>query len=784
MNLKSTALHKWRRLTQVGFGIFVINSYIPVFWTKMLYNGPLRNICVPVLNCHSCPTSFFACPIGMLQHFSAMQQIPYFILGFLGLVGLTFGRAACGWLCPFGLFQDLMFKIRSVKFRIPRFFSYFKYVFLVGLVLVLPYITQTHWFSRLCPWGGIIAAIPWVTWNPENPYTEMPTVPDDMVGFWFAVKLGIIALFLVLFVITKRPFCYTSCPLGAIFSFFNKYSLFKIEVDEECTQCDRCKEKCSMNMAAYENANNPNCVECLECIACENVKPKFNFNNISLPFPTTPGPACQSACPLGTEAWRYVAFIEKGEYEKAYEAIRKPNPFPSVCARVCHHPCEDKCGAAAETGSPVAIRALKRFITDRIDPAIYKPMRIFRTDKEKPKIAVVGSGPAGLTAAHYLSLMDYKVTVFEKDPEPGGMLISGIPPYRLPREALKKEINALLDENVTAKCSTALGKDFTIDSLFEEGYRAVFLAMGAHKSLELGLENEKAEGIFRSIEFLKAFNLHEENLAKGKVGIIGGGNSALDSARVALRQKDVNSVTIFYRRTRNEMPAFKEEIEAALNEGISIEILASPKRLIEDNRRLTGLEIQKNRLGEPDESGRARPVPVPDSEEIFPLDTLIIAVGEQPDVKTIEGFGIDIGKGERLIVNKNTMETSRQGVFAGGDVVTGPYTVVDAIASGGEAACIIDRYIKGEELYQPQIPNIPQDYIAPVKTTDITPDAANRVVPPVIPSKARICNFDEVEGVISKEDAAREAGRCLRCDLNYTRHSSGNKGNHSDSSAG
>ena len=183
MSLRTSALHKWRRLTQVGFGIFLINSYIPVIWTKLLYTGPLRAYCVPVLNCHSCPTAYFACPIGMMQEYAALGQFPFFILGFLGLIGIVFGRAACGWLCPFGLMQDLMFKIRSKKFLIPKFFSYFKYVFLVVLVLVLPYLTTTHWFSKLCPWGGIIAAIPWAVWNPDNPYTEMPTVPDDGIGF-------------------------------------------------------------------------------------------------------------------------------------------------------------------------------------------------------------------------------------------------------------------------------------------------------------------------------------------------------------------------------------------------------------------------------------------------------------------------------------------------------------------------------------------------------------------------------------------------------------------------
>ncbi|KPK87518.1 hypothetical protein AMJ80_11930, partial [bacterium SM23_31] len=607
MNLRTSALHKWRRLIQVGFGLVFINSYIAVLWTKMLYNGPLRSVCVPVLNCHSCPTALFACPIGMMQYYASLHQFPFFVLGFIAFIGLVFGRAACGWLCPFGLVQDLMFKIKSVKYRIPRFFSYFKYAFLAGLVLLLPFLTGTHWFSRLCPWGGITAAIPWVAWNPEHPLTELPIVPEGSVGEWFWIKMGIVAVFLLLFVLTKRPFCYTTCPLGAIFSFFNKYSLFKIEVDEECTQCGLCRKKCAVNMLAYENANNPNCVECLECLACDNVKLRFNFNNVKLPFATTPGPSCRSACPAGTEAWRYIAHIQRGELEEAYKVIREHNPLPSVCARVCHHPCEDKCRAAWDGGQPVNIRALKRYVTDNVDPATYKPLKVVKADGKALKVAVIGAGPAGLTAAHDLSLKGYKVTIFEKESQPGGILYSGIPPYRLPRNILKKEIDAIIDENVTLKCDTTLGKDITIESLFEDGFEAVFIAVGAHKSRRLNLENENVSGIYPALHFLKKFNLHNESLAKGRVGIIGGGNSAIDSARAALRQKKVESVTVFYRRTRKEMTAFSEEIDAAEKEGIKIETLVSPVKILAEGGQLTSVEFIKNVLGGADESGRRKP---------------------------------------------------------------------------------------------------------------------------------------------------------------------------------
>ncbi len=262
------------------------------------------------------------------------------------------------------------------------------------------------------------------------------------------------------------------------------------------------------------------------------------------------GAPCQSACPLGTEAWRYVAHIGHGEYEEAYRVIREANPFPSVCARVCDHPCETKCRAGATGGSSVAIRALKRFVADRVDPSVFNPVAEDWSEGTPPRVAIIGAGPAGLSAAHYLSLKGCKVTVFEAEKEPGGMLTCAIPSYRLPREVIEKEIDALLDGNITLKCDVALGRDIDIDGLFEEGYQAVLLAIGAHKSKPLQLENEDVEGVYPSIEFLKAFNLQKQQLAKGNVGVIGGGNSAIDAARMALRLKDVDKVTILYRRTR------------------------------------------------------------------------------------------------------------------------------------------------------------------------------------------------------------------------------------------
>ena len=515
------------------------------------------------------------------------------------------------------------------------------------------------------------------------------------------------------------------------------------------------------------------------------------------------GAPCQSGCPLGTEAWRYIALLERGEYEEAYRVIREPNPFPSVCARVCHHPCEDACRAGFSGTEPMAIRALKRFVTDRVDPGMYKPTRHEKANGRGRKVAVIGAGPAGLTAAHYLSLRGYKVTVYEKDSEPGGMLWAGIPPYRLPREVVRKEIATLVDENVTLKCNAALGRDMTIDGLFEKGFSAVFLATGAHKDQRLNLEGEDVAGVYPAMEFLKAFNVQGESLAKGRVGVIGGGNAAVDAARVAIRQKGVESVTIIYRRTRQEMPAFEDEIEAAIMEGILIETLVSPVkiharkadarfpleeevsaaiqegvsiealssavRIYSKEGHLTGVECIKNGLGDVDSSGRRRPVPMPGTEYAIPLDTLIVAIGEQPDIEGISDTGIEVSRRGTVRVDTETLATSRPGVFAGGDVASGPSTIVEAIAAGKKAAVMIDRYLNGEELQQPYTAVLPRDYIEPATISEEELLSVQRAKPPMLPVEARKFNCNEVEMTLSVEDATHEARRCMRCDLEFTR---------------
>ncbi len=498
------------------------------------------------------------------------------------------------------------------------------------------------------------------------------------------------------------------------------------------------------------------------------------------------GAPCQTACPVGTEAWRYVALIEKGRFEEAYRVIREPNPFPSVCARVCGHTCESRCRLGTTGGDPVAIRALKRFITEHIDPSVYQPPRFRRENPET--VAIIGAGPAGLTAAHQLSLLGYKVTVFEAGAEPGGMLISCIPTYRLPHEVVRREIAELLDDNITLTCNTALGRDMTLDGLFEQGFQAVFLAIGADKSWPLGVGGEDRRGVYSSMDFLKAFNLRGEELATGHVGVIGGGNSAIDAARIAVRQKNVKSVTLYYRRTDQEMPAYIDEVDAAKEEGITLHTLVSPVKIrhIEQAQkegvkvqdavspvkiyseagRLTGIDLVKNRLGDVDSSGRRKPVPVSDSEFHVPLDTLIAAIGEQPDSDGFDDMGLVINRDGTVKVDPETLATGRPGVFAGGDLVSGPSMVVDAIAHGQKAAAMIDRYLRGADMkVTPSIMH-PKTYVGPCENEEMTEVA--RVALPVLSAESRKKSFAEVEGTLSPEQARCEARRCLRCDLLFT----------------
>ncbi|MHB8079726.1 MAG: FAD-dependent oxidoreductase [Candidatus Krumholzibacteriia bacterium] len=476
------------------------------------------------------------------------------------------------------------------------------------------------------------------------------------------------------------------------------------------------------------------------------------------------GAPCQNGCPVGTEVWRYVAHIGRGEVQEAYRAIRNANPFPSACARVCNHPCEMICRAGAGGGDPVAIRTLKRYVVDHVDPDGCRP-DILPAAPDAKRVAVVGAGPSGLTAAHELSKRGYRVTLIEREAQAGGMLVAGIPAYRLPRDILAREIAALLDPNITLRLNTALGRDVTLDELRRD-HAAVYLTLGSHRSKTLGLPGEEVAGVVPGIRFLKAWNLGGECLARGRVGVVGGGNSALDAARVAFRQPGVEAVTLLYRRSREEMPAYEEEIQAALEEGIVLETMVAPVGLAAADGHLAGVRLQRNRLGAPDAGGRRRPVPIEGSEFTLPLDTLVVAISEEPELEALAALPKTRGGG--LSVAAESGATSLPGVFAGGDITTGPNTVIAAIAAGKDAALMIDRHLRGRQLKRLPRVLLPTVFVAPpVESEESEAAPAQRVHQPCLAAGERRQGFAEVELCISREDAIREARRCMRCDLEF-----------------
>jgi len=473
---------------------------------------------------------------------------------------------------------------------------------------------------------------------------------------------------------------------------------------------------------------------------------------------------CQYQCPISQEASVYIALIAKGRFEDAYQFIVKDNPLPSICGRVCHHPCEKVC-RAGESGDPIAIRVLKRFVSDY---ALEKDLRPFRdaAPQIRAKVAIIGAGPAGLTAGYYLALKGFQPTIFESLPVPGGWLVKGIPDHRLPKDVLNRDIEHIKNAGVNIETNVSLGKNFTIDDLFGRDFKAVFIATGAHKSLRLGIEGEEAAGVMQGTELLKAVNLGEKIKLGARVGVVGGGNAAIDAARVAVRDKNVKQVMVLYRRTRQEMPAFEEEIKAAIEEGVDIHYLAAPIKVLCENGRVTGVRCIRMRLGEVDASGRRSPVPIEGSEFSLELDTLIPAIGERADSSIFTAKDkLGVSPWGTVEVDSSNLTTGRPGVFAGGDAVTGPGTVVEAMAAGKLAAQTIEKYLEGQSLDREYTLTRPSIYIEPVELSEEELARTSRPKMPRLTRAARKKNFKEVELGLSEAAAVAEARRCLRCEL-------------------
>jgi heterodisulfide reductase subunit A-like polyferredoxin len=467
-------------------------------------------------------------------------------------------------------------------------------------------------------------------------------------------------------------------------------------------------------------------------------------------------PPCRAACPIHVNAQGYIALISAGKYEEALALVRMKNPFPGITGRICTHPCESAC-RRKEVEQPIAIDGLKRFVSD-----IEKEDK---TDLSVPpengkKVAIVGSGPAGLLAAWDLRKMGYGVTIFEALPVAGGMLAVGIPEYRLPRTVLDKEINYLRRMGVEIKLNTPVGKDLSIKDLKRRGYDAIFIATGAHLSRKLGLEGEEASGVIHAVDFLRKVALNHPVALGEKVLVIGGGNAAIDAARTAYRL-GAKEVSIAYRRTRNEMPAQPEEIEESEHEGIRIEYLTAPIRLLIENGSIKGVECQRMALGEPDESGRARPIPISGSEFVISADTLIPAISQEVDLSFLNGNdGIRINRWGNIEADPLTLETGAESIFSGGDAVTGPQTYIDAMAAGRKAAISIDRHLRGEDLRAGREEEGPQkDYIL-IDTEGV--EYRPRASMGSLPLEQRR-SFTEACLGLRQEEAIEEAKRCLQC---------------------
>jgi NADPH-dependent glutamate synthase beta subunit-like oxidoreductase/NAD-dependent dihydropyrimidine dehydrogenase PreA subunit len=470
----------------------------------------------------------------------------------------------------------------------------------------------------------------------------------------------------------------------------------------------------------------------------------------------TPQAPCQVACPAGTDAGRYVGLISEGRYDDAYAVAAEVNPFPSVCGWICTAPCESACRRGT-LDEPISIRTLKRFAGEAGHlPAVPPP-----SVKRPEKVAIVGGGPAGMSAAFYLARLGYCVTVFEAMPVPGGMMAIGIPEYRLPREVLQEEIRRILGLGVELRLDTAMGRDFTLGDLERDGYRAVFLATGASKSRRLGVAGDELPGVVPATLFLKQVNLGENPRLHGDVVVVGGGSTAMDAARSAWRS-GASTVTVLYRRGRADMPAQVEEIEAAEREGISIRTGVIVLEVAGD-RAVAGMRCQEQRPTGEVRDGRAVYAPVPGSEFELPTDTILVAIGEEPDPSILPpGAGIEVSAWAGILADPHTLATGRTGVFAGGDVVSGPKTIIDAVAGGRRAAGSIHEYLSGAAHGEAAILAAVRYRTPPERhlTLDLAARPRAHAPLPVFTQGS----FAAAQAGFDDATARAEAGRCFRCD--------------------
>ncbi len=465
---------------------------------------------------------------------------------------------------------------------------------------------------------------------------------------------------------------------------------------------------------------------------------------------------CQHTCPVGMDVPAYIALIRAGRIDDAYKILKRTNPFPSVCGRVCSHPCESRC-RRGQLDEPVAIMHLKRFIADHAKRDEVQPLKIIQEEK----VAILGGGPSGLSAALELKRRGYGVTVFEELPEAGGMLRWCIPSYRLPREELRREIDEILRTGVELRVNTRVGRDITFDELIRT-FDILYLSVGAQKRSPLNIPGEDAEGVFDAVDFLKDYNLGKEIKVGRHVAVIGRGITSVDAARTAIRL-GAKKVTLYFRHDRNDIPAQEWEVEAASEEGVLIQYLVAPVRVITQYGKVRGLELTHMRLSKFDQIGRRHPKPILGSEFIEKAETVLFAVGRHADLGFLpEESGIEINE-EIVRVDKN-LRTTHAKVWAGGDMVTGPATVIDAIKAGQTAARAIDAAIRATHGQEPWTAPAEEMLEIPPKVDEEQGDQPRRLMPKA-PPEIRRGDFREVELGYPLEMALAEVCRCLRCDV-------------------
>jgi formate dehydrogenase (NADP+) beta subunit len=479
---------------------------------------------------------------------------------------------------------------------------------------------------------------------------------------------------------------------------------------------------------------------------------------------------CRNGCPSHINIPKYIECISEGNYEEALAVNREKTPFVGTLGRVCVHPCESNCNRQP-IDDALSIRLLKRFAADfglRTGYDLKYPAK--RGSLKPERIAVVGGGPAGINAAYQLALKGYGVTVFEALPVPGGMLAVGIPSYRLPRDILNYEIDLVRKLGVEIICNTRVGVDISLEQIWKDGFKAIFIAGGLHESATMGCEGEDAcyFGFMPGVEFLRKLNLGQKIELGETISVIGGGNVAMDCARSAVRL-GVKEVNLIYRRTRNEMPANAAEVKAADEEGIKFHLLANPVCILEDSGAVSGMECVQMELGEPDASGRRRPVPLVGSEFEIKADTVIPAIGQVADFSFItEGDGLEVNKWGTLVTNPDTMATPVPGIFAGGDAVLGARTVIEAIATANRAAEAIDSYIRegkskvGSSVFMERFIESTGVYNAEAVPEMV--GARERLDEAVLPVKERVAGFEEADlGFQCPSEVVNEAERCVKC---------------------